>query len=106
MECGATIAATGMNTDRILKLRTAPVFEPPMAWGWTPVAGGPNFWVYLAVWLLLEPTHAHRPQHNGGKDRSADDRGIFERGTKPESADVPFCSWDSFAAAYAIAHLC
>ena len=37
------MAATGMNTDRILKLRTAPVFEPPMAWGWTPVAGGPNF---------------------------------------------------------------
>jgi hypothetical protein len=28
------------------------------------------------------------------------------RGTKPESADVPSCSWDSFAAAYAIAHLC
>jgi len=35
--------ATGMNTDRILKLRTAPVFEPPMAWGWTPVAGGSQF---------------------------------------------------------------
>jgi hypothetical protein len=28
------------------------------------------------------------------------------RGTKPETADVPFCSWDSFAAAYAITHLC
>jgi hypothetical protein len=27
------------------------------------------------------------------------------RGTKPETADVPFCSWDSFAAAYAITHL-
>jgi hypothetical protein len=26
-------------------------------------------------------------------------------GTKPESAHVSFCSWGSFAAAYAIAHL-
>jgi predicted 3-demethylubiquinone-9 3-methyltransferase (glyoxalase superfamily) len=32
--------------------------------------------------------------------------GAVHRGTKPESADVPFCSWDSFAAAYAIAHPC
>jgi hypothetical protein len=28
------------------------------------------------------------------------------RGTKLESADVPFCSWDGFAAACAIVHLC
>jgi len=46
------------------------------------------------------------PATLGHHERRVDEAFFFIQRTSVAIADVPFCSWDSFAAAYAIAHLC
>ena len=46
------------------------------------------------------------PATLGHHERRVDEAFFFIQRTSVAIADVPFCSWDSFAAAYAITHLC